>query len=194
MPEVTHMLHMARRDQPGAADRLWREVYDELKRMAAARMAVEARPALLQATGLVHEAWMRMSGPAGEMRTWHNRAHFFGAAAEAMRRILVEQARQRLSAKRGGGREAVSLEEAGEIAGPSDQKTLQVHELLDALAQENVGRAELVKLRFFAGLSHTEIGALLGMSERTVRREWTLAKTWLFQSLSEKATDLEGGV
>ena len=184
MAEVTLMLQQARQDEPGAVHRLWNEVYQELKRMAAVRMAAEGRPLLLQATALVHEAWIRMSAPAGEMRTWDNRGHFLGAAGEAMRRILVEQARQRLSAKRGGGKEALSLTEAGDIFAESDQRILGVHELLDDLEQKDARKAQLVKLRFFAGLSHSEIGALMGISERTVRREWILAKTWLFQTIT----------
>ena len=184
MSDVTLMLHAARQDEPGAADRLWQMVYQELRQMAAGKMAGEQQVTMLQATALVHEAWLRLSGPEGEMLTWGSRKHFFGAAAEAMRRILVEQARRRLSAKRGSGQRADSLEQASGVAAPEDDKLLHVHESLDELAKEDPQRAELVKLRFFAGLSHAEIAALLEMSERTVRREWTLAKTWLFRSIT----------
>ena len=184
MTDVTLLLNAARQDEPGAADRLWQMVYQELRQMAAAKMAGEQLVTMLQATALVHEAWLRMSGPDGEMQTWSSRKHFFGAAAEAMRRILVEQARRRLSAKHGSGQRADLLKEADGVAAPSDDKLLHVHEALDQLAKEDPQRAELVKLRFFAGLSHAEIAALLETSERTVRREWTLAKTWLFRTIT----------
>lgn len=178
------MLTAARHGETGAEARLWNIVYQELRQMAAWRMAQEGREMTLQATELVHEAWLRISGADGEMQTWNSRRHFFGAASEAMRRILVDQARARLSAKRGSGERAVSLELAVEVASPFDERLLEVHEFLDHLSLENPERAQLVKLRFFVGLSHAEIAELMEVSERTVRREWTLAKTWLFQAIS----------
>jgi RNA polymerase sigma factor (TIGR02999 family) len=183
MNDVTQMLRAARHGEPGADERLWNIVYVELRRMAAGRMVNEERESMLQATALVHEAWLRLSDADGGVQTWDNRRHFFGAASEAMRRILVEQARARLCGKRGHGQRAAGMEEAGEVAQPSDDRLLQVHDVLDRLAMEDPVKAQLVKLRFFVGLSHGEIALLLGMSERTVRREWAWAKTWLLRAI-----------
>src|SRR5262245_34246041 len=144
MSDVTLLLQAARQDEPGAVERLWQVVYQELRQMASVKMADEQQVTMLQATALVHEAWLRLSGPEGEMLTWGSRKHFFGAAAEAMRRILVEQARRRLSAKRGSGQRADSLEGADGVAAPEDDRLLHVHEVLDQLAKEDPQKAELV--------------------------------------------------
>ncbi len=189
MSDVTLILQAARHGQPGAAERLWGMVYEELRRMAAGHMAAEGRVTMLQATALVHEAWLRLSGPEGETLEWDGRKHFFGAAAEAMRRILVEQARSRLAAKRGSGLRAEPLNEVAQIATPADERLLDVHEALEELARHDPRQAELVKLRFFVGLRCDEIAALLGTSERTVRREWTAAKTWLFRAITGEGGD-----
>ena len=149
--------------------------------MAASKMAHEAPGQTLQATALVHEAWLRLG--ADGQPTWENRSHFFAAASEAMRRILVENARRKLRLKRGGGQERVDLEESA-IAGPAeDEKIIQVHEAVETLAREDPQKAEIVKLRFFVGLGHDEIAALLGVNEKTVRRHWELAKLRLFQTI-----------
>jgi RNA polymerase sigma factor (TIGR02999 family) len=190
MRDVTLMLQAMRGGDAGAEQRLWHSVYEELRRMASEKMAGEFREITLSATALVHEAWLRLSAP-GEVgaAAWDGRAHFFSAAAEAMRRILVDQARRRLSQKRGGGHEHVSLENAPDIAAPDDRKLLQVHEMLDALAAENPQQAEIVKLRFFVGLSQKDIGGVIGISEKTVQRQWILARAWLFEAIKGGGQD-----
>ena len=183
MGDVTLMLEAAKAGEPGANERLWQTTYDELRRMASEKMAGESREITLCATALVHEAWLRLAVPGGADPAWDGRAHFFAAAAEAMRRILVDQARRRLSQKRGGGHEHVPLQNVPAFAAPDDAKVLQVHDVLDALAEENPQQAQIVKLRFMVGLSQKEIGALLGISEKTVQRQWILASTWLYLAI-----------
>ncbi len=181
--EFTRLLAGVEQGVPGAAEELLPLVYQELRSLAAAKMAREAPGQTLQPTALVHEAWLRLGGD--QQPNWQNRAHFLGAAAEAMRRILVENARRKLRQKRGGGAERVELHESAVEAPIDDEKILQVHEALDALAAEDAQKAEIVKLRFFAGLNHHEIAALLGVNEKTVRRHWEVAKVKLFQSIKE---------
>src|SRR5437867_2110961 len=178
---VTRILDRVQQGDAKAADELLPLVYDELRKLAAHKMANEAPGQTLQPTALVHEAWLRLGGVA--QPTWQNRAHFLGAAAEAMRRILVENARRKLRLKRGGGRERVALQESAIQAPADDDKVLQVHEALDVLAVEDPEKAQIVKLRFFVGLSHQEIGALLGVNEKTVSRHWEVAEVRLFQSI-----------
>jgi len=150
-------------------------LYQELRRMAASKMARE-KPQTLQATALVHEAWLKLG-----QQQFENRAHFFGAAAEAMRRILVERARRRDRLKRGGGLERVDYQESQVIGPMSEEKLLQVHEVLEELAAKDPIKAKIVKLRFFAGLENGEIASLLEVNEKTVRRHWQVAKVMLFQ-------------
>lgn len=159
-------------------------LYSELHRIARGRMAAERAGHTLDATALVHEAWLRLekSAPA----EWRDRKQFYAAAAEAMRRILVEAARRRLAAKRGAGEAAVPLEEALPVpTSMPDERLLAVHEVLDHLEHKDELKARIVKLRFFAGMNHEEIAALLEVSEVTVRRHWALAKIWLYDSLHE---------
>lgn len=176
--DVTRLLEGAGQGDAGAADKLLAVVYDELRKLAAHKMARERPGQTLQATALVHEAWLNMGG---ENPQWQNRAHFFGAAAEAMRRILIDRARWKLAARHGGGQERVNVEDI-EIAAPSDNEDelLAVHGALDQLAAEDPEKAELVKLRFFAGLTLEEAGAVMGISERTAKRHWAYAKAWLY--------------
>lgn len=181
MNQVTHLLSQAHSGDAEASARLWQAVYAELKQMAAGKMAGEKRQVTLQATVLVHEVWLRL----GNAAAFDDRAHFFTAASEAMRRILVDQARRRLSQKRGSGEEALPIEEAEIVAAGTDEKILQVHEVLDELALQSPRQAEIVRLHFFVGLTNDEIATLLGISESTVRREWTLAKAWLFQAIQK---------
>jgi RNA polymerase sigma factor (TIGR02999 family) len=181
MNEITRIIQDISRGESRADEKLLPLVYDELRRLAAAKMAQEAPGQTLQPTALVHEAWLRLGGD--DQPDWQNRAHFFAAAAEAMRRILVENARRKLRLKRGGGREHVELDESVIEAPADDEKVVQVHEALDALAVEDAQKAEIVKLRFFVGLKHDEIAALLGVNEKTVRRHWEVAKVRLFQSI-----------
>jgi RNA polymerase sigma factor (TIGR02999 family) len=180
MSDVTRILERAQAGAPTAAE-LLPLVYDELRRLAAFIMANEAPGQTLQPTALVHEAWLRLGGDT--QPGWQNRTHFLAAAAEAMRRILVENARRKLRLKRGGKQERVELEDSVIAAPAEDEKVLQVNEALDRLAQEDPQKAEIVKLRFFVGLNHDEIAALLSVNEKTVRRHWEVAKVRLFQSI-----------
>ncbi len=173
MAEITQLLNSV-----GGEDLLI-VVYEELRRLAAARMAREQPGHTLQPTALVHEAWLRLASAEGVR--WQNRAHFFGAAAEAMRRILVDNARRKAQLKRGGNPERVDLPESQILAPDGDDKVLQVHAVLDELAAEDPLKAEIVKLRFFVGLNHQEIAEALEVNEKTVRRHWEVAKVRLFQ-------------
>lgn len=173
MAEITQLLNSV-----GGEDLLV-VVYDELRRLAAARMAREQPGHTLQPTALVHEAWIRLASSEGNR--WQSRAHFFGAAAEAMRRILVDNARRKAQLKRGGNPERVDLPESQILAPDGDEKILQVHGVLDELAAEDPLKAEIVKLRFFVGLNHQEIAEALEVNEKTVRRHWEVAKLRLFQ-------------
>ena len=179
MSEVTRILDAIQQGDPKAAEELLPLVYEELRRLAAHKMAHEAPGQTLQPTALVHEAWLRLVGDGDP--GWQNRAHFFSAAAEAMRRILIDRARRKRAVRHGGGQQRVDLEESALEAPADDEKILQVHEALEALAVEDPEKAEIVKLRFFAGLSHEEIATLLGVNEKTVRRHWEVAKVRLFQ-------------
>ena len=181
MGDFTRILERAQNGDAEASAELLPLVYDELRRVAASKMAHEAAGHTLQPTALVHEAWLRLGGEA--QPTWQNRAHFLAAAAEAMRRILLENARRKLRLKRGSGQQRVELHESTIQAPAEDEKVLQVHEALDALAIEDPEKAQIVKLRFFVGLSHEEIAALLGVNEKTVRRHWEVAKVRLFQNI-----------
>jgi RNA polymerase sigma factor (TIGR02999 family) len=179
--DVTRILESAQNGDPTAADQLLPLVYDELRRLAAAKIAQEKPGQTLQPTALVHEAWLRLVG--SENQLWENRAHFFAAAAEAMRRILIEKARRRQRLRHGGGQERVDLDEIATIAPESDERLLQVHEALDQLAAEDKVKADVVKLRFFVGLTDREVADALGLSERTVERHWAYAKPWLFRQI-----------
>ena len=181
MSDVTRILESIEHGDPKAADELLPLVYGELRRLAAAKMAREPPGQTLQPTALVHEAWLRLGADA--QPNWQNRSHFLAAAAEAMRRILVESARRKLRLKRGGRQERVELEESAIAAPAEDEKILQVHEALNTLATEDPQKAEIVKLRFFVGLGHDEIAALLGVNEKTVRRHWEVAKVRLFETI-----------
>jgi len=179
--DVTHILDRVRQGDSAAADELLPLLYDELRRLAASKMAREAPGQTLQPTALVHEAWLRLG--ADQQPTWENRSHFMGAASEAMRRILVENARRKLRFKHGGGKERTELHESAIEAPIDDEKILEISDALDALAVEDPQKAQIVKLRFFAGLNHQEIAALLGVNEKTVRRHWEVAKVRLFQTI-----------
>ena len=179
--QVTCILDAIQHGDSKAADELLPLVYGELRRLAAAKMAREVPGQTLQPTALVHEAWLRLGADA--QPNWQNRSHFLAAAAEAMRRILVESARRKLRLKRGGRQERVELEESAIAAPAEDEKILQVHEALNTLATEDPQKAEIVKLRFFVGLGHDEIAALLGVNEKTVRRHWEVAKVRLFETI-----------
>jgi RNA polymerase sigma factor (TIGR02999 family) len=158
-------------------------VYDELRRLAAQKMAHEAPGQTLQATALVHEAWIRLGGD--RQPVWQNRAHFFGAAAEAMRRILIDNARRRKAQRHGGGAEKVNLDSVELAAGMPDDELLAVHEALGRLEQDDPEKAEVVKLRFFAGLTLPETARTLGISVPTAKRRWTYARAWLYREIRQ---------
>ena len=164
-----------------AASQLLTVVYDELRRLAAARLAQENPGQTLQATALVHEVWLRLSSE--RRRPWQNRAHFFAAAAEAMRRILVDNARRKQAARRGGNVPRLSLDELDLACPMPDEQLLALHEALERFAEREPVKAELVKLRFFAGLSMSEAARALELSEPTAKRYWSYARAWLFREL-----------
>ncbi len=185
MNEITVMLNRAGRGDPTAAEQLLPLVYDELRRLASVRMAREAGAHTLQATALVHEAWLRLGGDGQPQ--WENRAHFFAAAAEAMRRILIDCARRRRAARHGGGLRRVDVNDPA-LAIPAagdDDEMLCVHEALGALARHDPRRAELVKLRYFAGLTLEEAAEVLGVAPATAKRDWAYARAWLFREIGQ---------
>ena len=179
--QVTQLLAGLKPDDPARSAALLPFVYDELRRLAASRMANEPAGQTLQPTALVHEAWLRLV--SAEHQTWQNRGHFFAAAAEAMRRILVENARRKKQLKRGGNWQRVDWDGLDVAGMEPDDRVLAVDDALQELARENAVEAEVVKLRFFGGLEHKEIAVLLHVSERTVHRYWDFAKVWLYQRL-----------
>ena len=183
MSDVTKLLATAAGGDTVASNRLYEQVYAELRAMAVQKMSAERPGHTLQPTALVHEAYLRLGGAKGFK--FESRAHFFAAAAEAMRRILVDSARRRGQLKRGGDQERVELEET-QIAAPlEDEKLLLVNEALDTLAREEPLTAEVVKLRYFVGLKHQEIADALGLGESTVRAHWAAARVRLFELIGQ---------
>ena len=179
--EFTRILNAVQDGNAKAQDDLLPLVYNELRQLASRKMAHEPDPQTLQPTALVHEAWLRLGGD--EQPTWENRTHFFCAAAEAMRRILIDRARRKQAIRHGGGQERCDLEEV-EIATPSqDSELLAVNEVLDQFASHEPQKAKLVKLRYFAGMGLKEAGQVLGISEPTAVRWWTYSKSWLYQAI-----------
>jgi RNA polymerase sigma factor (TIGR02999 family) len=177
--DITHILDAVQAGNPRAAEDLLPLVYDELRRLAAWRLAQEKPGQTLQATALVHEAWLRIAGARDQQ--WDGKPHFFAAAAEAMRRILVENARRKQRIKHGGGCERVATD-ALELAGPlPDEDLLALDEALTQLAAVDTAAAELVNLRFFTGLTQAEAAAQMGISRSTADRTWVFARAWLFQ-------------
>lgn len=184
MSDVTRLLEAVHSRVPGAADRLAAEVYEELRRMARAKLSREPGRATLAPTALVHEAWLRM-GPTDPEHPLHNRAHFFAAGAEAMRRILVDRARHRNALRQGGAWGRTSLENLDEQAWelPAGSDLLDLDEALSQLALEAPRKARLVELRFFGGLSQLEAADVLEISKATANRDWAYARAWLLESL-----------
>jgi RNA polymerase sigma factor (TIGR02999 family) len=181
MSDVTRILERAQTGDPQAAEQLLPLVYDELRRLAARKMANELPGQTLQPTALVHEAWLRLSQQANVR--WQNREHFYAMAAEVMRRLLVDRARRRQALKHGGHLERVDLD-AVELPGLGDDAVvLRVHEALERLTAEDPEKAAVVKLRFFVGLENAEVATLLGVSEKTVQRHWSFAKAWLYRAM-----------
>ena len=178
MSDATRLLEAIQHGDPKAAEELLPLVYEELRKLAAHKMSHEAAGHTLQPTALVHEAWLRLGG--GEGAQFENRAHFFGAAAEAMRRILIDRARRKRTRRHGGGQEHVDVHEM-EIAAPQpDDEMLAVNDALEKFAREEPLKAELVKLRYFAGLTIEETAQVLGLSPATAKRHWVFARAWLY--------------
>jgi RNA polymerase sigma factor (TIGR02999 family) len=186
MSEVTRILSAVEAGDPGAAEQLLPLVYDELRRLAAQKLAQEKPGQTLQPTALVHEAYVRLLGSgetaAGEQR-WEGRGHFFAAAAEAMRRILIDLARKKRSAKRGGDRQRLDIDAVDLVVQATPDQLLAVNDALDKLARGDAAAARLVELRYFGGLSVDEAGKALGMSTATAYRHWKYARAWLHSEL-----------
>ncbi|HTR43486.1 MAG TPA: sigma-70 family RNA polymerase sigma factor [Pseudomonadales bacterium] len=181
MNDITRILQAIENDHQQSADELLPLVYKELRRLAANRMARENSDHTLQPTALVHEAWLRLAG--NERLKWDGRAHFFGAAAEAMRRILVDRARRKSALRHGGGRQRMDLQEA-DIAAPDDSEQLiAVNDALEKLTAKDKPKADLVKLRYFADMTLEEAAKILGISEPTAKRQWAFAKAWLHREI-----------
>lgn len=184
MNEITFALNAERGDDPRAANELLSLVYEELRRLAAARMATEAPGQTLQATALVHEAWLRLT--QGTDRKWNDRTHFFAAAAEAMRRILVDNARRKRARRHGGDQHRTDLPEIASLEIRDEDQLLAVHEALEKLIELDPCKAELVKLRYFVGMTIDEAAEARGISTATAKRHWAYARAWLAQEIEAR--------
>jgi RNA polymerase sigma factor (TIGR02999 family) len=183
MPDITQLLHSVDAGDPKAAEELLPLVYQELRKLAGVWMADERPGQTLQPTALVHEAWLRLVPAEG--RGFQNRAHFFAAAAEAMRRILVDKARRRQRVKHGGGQVRIDLSQVDVAVASDDETILAVNDALDRLMARDRPAAELIRLRFFGGLSNVEAARMLGLAERTAKRTWAYARAWLYEELKK---------
>lgn len=181
MSDITLILQAVGRGEKQASEELLPVVYQELRRLAAARMAREAAGQTLQPTALVHEAWLQLVGTGD--RSWDNRAHFFGAAADAMRRILIDKARRKARLKHGGGQMRLDIQQIDLAETTPDENVLLINEALQELEREDPEQARVVVLKFFAGLTNKEVAETLGVGERTVERQWACAKARLFRSI-----------
>ncbi|MHC4328836.1 MAG: sigma-70 family RNA polymerase sigma factor [Planctomycetota bacterium] len=184
MTDVTRILNAIEQGDAKAADKLLPLIYEELRLLAAQKMSRESPGQTLQATALVHEAYLRLVG--AEVRNWDNRGHFFAAAAEAMRRILVDNARRKRSMKRGGHRQKMNLSDAFVVIEEPKEDILAVNEALDKLAGEDQKLAEVIKLRYFAGLTLDQIATIMGIGRRTADRYWALGRAWLYQEIIQE--------
>jgi len=185
MSDVTRILNAIERGDVKATDELLPVVYEELRLLAAQKLSKEPPGQTLQATALVHEAYLRLLGDEGQ--TWQNRGHFFGAAAEAMRRILVENARRKQRLKRGGDYQRVEFDDIGLTVSGECDDLLALDDALEKLAQQDKVKADLVKLRFFAGLTNEQAAQVLGLSHNTVDRYWAYARSWLHLEITKGA-------
>jgi RNA polymerase sigma factor (TIGR02999 family) len=185
--EVTHILQSLEHGDLHAADQLLPLVYEELRKLAAARMANEVPGQTLQPTALVHEAWLRLVG--NEHQNWNGRAHFFGAAAEAMRRILIDNARRKRAVRHGGGQARLDIQQVEIASASKDDELLAVHEALEKFAERDRQKAELVKLRYFVGLTTEEAAEVLGISIPTADRWWNFSRAWLFEEIERERKD-----
>jgi len=179
MSEITLVLEAVKRGENLATEELFPVVYEELRRMAAARMAQETPGQTLQPTALVHEAWLQLVGEGG--RSWQNRAHFFGAAADAMRRILIDKARRKSRLKHGGGQSRLDIDDLELAETTPDDNILLINDALERLEKEDPEQARVVVLKFFGGLTNLEVAESLGIAERSVDRQWACAKARLFR-------------
>jgi len=184
MSEITLVLQAVGRGESRASEELLPLVYDELRQLAASRMARESASQTLQPTALVHEAWLRLVTEGD--RTWQNRAHFFRAAAQAMRRILVDRARHKSSIKCGGGQPRLNIEELDLAAATPDDKILLIDDALARLEAEDPESARIITLKFFGGLTNKEVAKTLGVTERTIEREWAYARACLYEMIREE--------
>ena len=180
MSQITRILEAAQKGDRQAADELLPLVYEELRRLVAAKMASQSAGHTLQPTALVHEAWLRLAGPDAK---FEGRTHFFASAAEAMRHILVDHARRKSAKRHGGGQQRVEFNEAGLAAPTNDDQILAVNDALDKFSQENKLGADLVKLRYFGGMTMAEAAQALDVSERTADNYWAHAKAWLVREM-----------
>jgi RNA polymerase sigma factor (TIGR02999 family) len=185
MSDVTQIVAHLNADDPQAAEQLLPLIYDELRRLAERKMAAEKAGHTLNATALVHEAYLRLIGNAAP-QPWQGRAHFYAAAAEAMRRILVENARRKRRIKHGGQMPRVELVDVPQVAQVPDDDLLAIDEVLDALTAVDSQAAQVVKLHFFAGLAMDDVAQTLGISVRTAHRDWSFARAWLFDRLERE--------
>lgn len=184
MSNVTQILGAIQQGDPKAASELLPLVYQELRRLAAYKMANELSGQTLQPTALIHEAWLRLVD--SDQQTWQNRAHFFGAAAEAMRRILIDSARRKRALRHGGGQQRLDIQELEIAVATEDDQLLAVNEALDKLAAQDKEAADLVKLRYFVGMTIEEAGQTLGIGEATAYRYWAYARAWLFKEIKSQ--------
>lgn len=181
MSDVTHVLNAMESDDRKAADELLPLVYQELRRLAVSRMSHESPGNTLQPTALVHEAWLRLV--ASDQQTWQNRAHFFAAAAEAMRRILIESARRKRALRHGGNQRRLNIDELKIAAPTTDEELLAISDALERFSALDEPKAKLVKLRYFGGLTIEEAAPILGISRTTANRWWAYARAWLYQQV-----------
>ena len=179
--DVARLLKAVEQGDPHAGDQLLPLVYAELRRLAAAKMALESPGHTLQPTALVHEAWLRLAG--AENRKWNDRTHFFAAAAEAMRRILVDNARRKRARRHGGGQQRMELDEIAVASAPNDDQLLAVNEALEKFAAQDQQKAELVKLRYFIGMTIEEAAEAQGIAVPTAKRRWAYARAWLAEEI-----------
>ena len=182
--DVTRILEAAQNGDPTAAEQLLPLVYEELRRLAAHKMANEAAGQTLQPTALVHEAWLRLVG--NQEQQWNGRAHFFGAAAEAMRRILIENARRKGAQRHGGGQVKLDIQEIEIATAPKDEELLALSDALEKFAVRDNQKAELVKLRYFVGLTTEEAAQVLGISVPTADRWWNFSRAWLYEEIERQ--------
>ena len=184
MNEITRIVQAVERGDPKAAEELLPLVYEELRRLAASKMSQQPANQTLQPTALVHEAYLRLLGDGAH--SWNDRRHFFAAAAEAMRHILVDRARRKAAVRHGGGLQRLDLDNVVIATETTDENILAMSEALEKLAAHDAPAAELVKLRFFAGLTFAEASEALGLSERTAKRTWAYARAWLFKEIQRQ--------